>query len=147
MNKSLFSFAFLLASVILISGYFDTANALTQTSEITPINSHVGIEKSVVEFNVPADNSLPWASVEGTVSNPAPDYPVVLQIYDMDGSIEGNSVGAVHFAQIDVNSDGSFEYKFRVLDKSNNSQTNIFEGNYIVKIFKFVNLDENLNSI
>lgn len=146
MNKTVFSLAFVLASIIAIPGIADVAVAENQSEEITPIGPNMAIEKSEIEFTVPANNSLPWAFVEGSVSNPVPDYPVIIQIYDNDGTVEGNTVGGVHFAQTEVNSDGSFEYKFRVLDASNDS-ANIFEGDYTVKIFKVVYLDDNLSAI
>ncbi len=46
----------------------------------------------------------------------------------------------IHFAQTDVKKDGSYEYKFRVRDVSESKVTKIFEGDYIVKIFKVVYL-------
>ena len=134
------------ASLFVMLG-FDGAGAETQADGITPIGPGVGIERSTIEFSVPENNSLPWAFVEGSISNPAPDYPVIIQIYDMDGAMPGNDIGAVHFAQTDVNPDGSFEYRFRVLNVDDGSKTNIFEGSYVVKIFKFVHLGEDLSAI
>jgi hypothetical protein len=52
---------------------------------------------------------------------------------------------AVHFAQTNVDSNGQYEYKFRVLNSDNGNTNKIFDGNYSVKIFKVVYLhQENL---
>ncbi len=108
----------------------------------------IEIEKTVLALNVPADNKMPWAFVEGKVSNPVADYPVIIQIYDADGSsVGGNNAGAVHFAQIPVNSDGTYEYKFRISNTSVDGIKNIFEGDYVVKIFKVVYTDLSLDSL
>jgi len=141
MNRTALSAAFVLASLAAVPGLSGTAAAENQAADYTPIGPNMAIEESEVALSIPEDNSLPWAFVEGTVSNPVPDYPVIIQIYDNDGSAEGNSAGAVHFAQSPVGSDGSYEYKFRVLDRSQGLQTNVFEGEYTVKIFKVVYLD------
>jgi len=141
MNRTALSVAFVLASLAAVPGLSGTAMAENQAPDYTPIGPNMAIEESEIAMSIPADNSLPWAFVEGTVSNPVPDYPVIIQIYDNDGSAEGNSAGAVHFAQSQVGSDGSYEYKFRVLDRSQGLQTNVFEGEYTVKIFKVVYLD------
>jgi hypothetical protein len=46
----------------------------------------------------------------------------------------------VHFAQVDVKGDGSFEYKFRVRNVDNNTGEviNIFQGDYTVSIFRII---------
>ena len=106
-------------------------------TEVTPLDGNIGIEKTILTFSVPEDNYLPWGFVEGKIANPVLDYPVIIQIYDDDIQIIGNDVGAVHFAQAEVNEDGTYEYKFRV---------NGFEGDYTVKIFKVVYLFPNLSS-
>lgn len=155
MNKMIMSLGFVLASILAMPSLVDVViaddatDAQTQvdTSIITPINPTMGIEKSIIEFSIPKDNSLPWGYVDGIVNNAVPDYPVVIQIYDNDDSIQGNSVGGVHFAQTDVNSDGSFEYRFRVVDMNQGSKINVFEGDYTVKIFKVVYLDDQLGAI
>lgn len=146
----LFSMVFVLASMVAISGVSDTAATPTMpenqpsVTTTTPIGSNMAVERSVISLYVPEDNPLPWAYVEGTVSNPVPDYPVIIQIYDDNGSpVPGNSAGAVHFAQTEVAPDGSYEYRFRVLD----SQTRVFTGDYTVKIFKVVYVgDDDVNS-
>lgn len=139
-NKVVLSLVLTLASLAAVSGLSHVAIAEIQTTDLTPIGSNIAIEKSSVTLSVPENNSLPWAFIEGTVSNPVPDYPVIIQIYDMAGD-------PVHFAQVEVNHDGSYEYRFRVLDSSNGLQTHIFEGEYTVKIFKTVYLDDDLGAI
>lgn len=91
---------------------------------------NVVLQKNVISMHIPTDSKLPFAAVWGTVQNPAPGYPVVIQIYK-DGK-------PVYFAQTDVKSDGSYEKYFRVLSIDNNKVTHIFEGDYTVNIFKAV---------
>jgi len=106
---------------------------------ITPINSEIGIEKTIVTMNISSDNSLPWGFVEGKIVNHVPDNPVIIQIYQNNEP--------VHFAQTDVSEDGSYEYKFRVRDVDNGNITKVFEGDYTVKIFKVVYLESSSNSL
>ena len=102
-------------------------------TEITPLNGTIALEKSTVFFNISEENSLPWAFVEGNITNHVEGYPVIIQIFKNDE--------AIHFAQTDVGQDGNYEYKFRVLNSDNGSISKIFEGNYSVKIFKVVYLN------
>ena len=146
MNRSLLTLSIVLASLLVFPALSQLAVAETQT-DITPIGSNMGIEKSLINFSVPENNSLPWAFVEGMVDNAVPDYPVVIQIYDVDDTVSGNPVGGVHFAQTDVNEDGTYEYRFRVTDMNDGSKINVFEGDYVVKIFKVVYLDDNLTVV
>lgn len=88
------------------------------------------IEKQIIPMNISQDNELPWAYVEGTVTNGVEGYPVIIQIYK-DGK-------PVHFAQTDVKSDGSYEYMFRVRNVDHGKVIQVFEGDYTVKIFKTV---------
>ncbi len=137
MNKSLM---FLLASIVLVPALSGVATAQMQTDYITPIGTDMGISKSAIEFSIPENNSMPWAYIEGTVDNAVPDHPVIIQIYDSQGD-------AVLFAQTNVNQDGSYEYKFRVTETNEYSTINIFAGDYTVKIFKTVYLDDNLSVV
>lgn len=106
-------------------------------TEIIPINSMMGLEKSTIFFHAPQDNKLPWGFVEGKIANHVEGYPVIIQILKNDK--------AVHFAQVDVGENGNYEYKFRVLNSDNGHITKLFEGDYSVKIFKVVYLShENL---
>ena len=44
---------------------------------------------------------------------------------------------------MDVKGDGSYEYKFRVRAVDDGKVTNIFEGDYEVRIFKVINTPQN----
>ncbi len=103
-------------------------------TEYIPLNGIIGLEKTSVIFHVPEENSLPWGFVEGKIANPVEGYPVIIQILKDDE--------AVHFAQTDVKEDGSYEYKFRVLNIDNDKVNKIFDGDYHVTIFKVVYLDQ-----
>ena len=89
-------------------------------------------------MSVPEGNAAPWAFVEGTVHNHAPGYPVIIQIYS---GAPGSAEGAVHFAQVEVAGDGSYEHRFRVLDVTDGQRTAVFEGDYTVVVYKFVYAD------
>ena len=143
MNKANILFGSAFAAIMLVTLVPMTSFADEQISGTTyiPLDATTAIEKTTIQMNVPEDNTLPWAFVEGKVANPVPNYPVIIQIYDSDDQqVSGNNVGAVHFAQTQLNSDGEYEYKFRVLDSRDNTIVNIFEGDYTVKIFKVVYL-------
>ncbi len=143
MNKANILFGSAFAAIMLVTLVPMTSFADEQISETTiiPLDATTAIEKTIIQMNVSEDNTLPWAFVEGKVANPVPNYPVIIQIYDSDDQqVSGNNVGAVHFAQTQLNSDGEYEYKFRVLDSRDNTIVNIFEGDYTVKIFKVVYL-------
>jgi len=143
MNKANILFGSAFAAIMLVTLVPMTSFADEQISEtiIIPLDATTAIEKTTIQMNVSEDNTLPWAFVEGKVANPVPNYPVIIQIYDSDDQqVSGNNVGAVHFAQTQLNSDGEYEYKFRVLDSRDNTIVNIFEGDYTVKIFKVVYL-------
>lgn len=108
----------------------------TQT-EIIPLNGLMGLEKSTIFFDTPKENSLPWGFVEGKIANHVEGYPVIIQIFQDDQ--------AVHFAQTNVEKNGGYEYKFRVLNSDDGDIDEIFDGTYSVKIFKVVYLyHENL---
>ena len=104
------------------------------SSEIIPLDGEIGLEKTTIQFHASEDNTLPWGFVEGKIANHVSDYPVIIQIYDEVGE-------AFHFAQTDVEEDGSYEYKFRVRNVDNGEVVNIFQGDYVVKIFKVVYLE------
>jgi hypothetical protein len=103
-------------------------------TEIIPINSMIGLEKSTVFFHAPQSNTLPWGFVEGKVANHVEGYPVIIQIFKNNHT--------VHFAQTDIGDDGVYEYKFRVLNSDKGHTTKLFEGDYSVKIFKVVYLNQ-----
>jgi len=116
-----------------------TAGSAFAETTITPINSSIGIEKTVVPFSAPKNNKLPWGFVEGKVANPVEGNPVIIQIF--------KNGDPVHFAQTDVKKDGSYEYKFRVRDVTDGKVTKVFDGDYTVKIFKVVYLPVNANAV
>jgi len=126
---------FLMASVlaVLSIGIIPTEiSAETNQITITPINEKISLEKITTTMNVPEDNKLPWGFVKGAPSEFVERYPVIIQFYSGEEP--------VHFAQVDVKGDGSFEYKFRVrnLDSNTGEFVNIFEGDYTVKIFRVI---------
>jgi len=109
------------------------------TTTITPINDEISIKKTVIPMDIPKDNTFPWGAVRGQASENAERYPVIIQIFKGDDP--------VHFAQVDVKGDGSFEYKFRVrnVDTDTGEAINIFEGQYTVTIFRVIpNIDEKI---
>lgn len=136
-----------LFAIILLSSLSISSISAESQTEIIPLDATIGLEKTTLTLNVPENNQLPWAFVEGKISNPVTEYPVIIQIYDNNASINGNNVGAVHFAQTEINSDGSYEHKFRVADIAKGKLVNIFEGDYTVKIFKVVYINSNLNAL
>lgn len=102
-------------------------------SEITPLDGLIGLEKTTMSFHASPQNSLPWGFVEGRIANPVQDYPVIIQMFS-DGD-------PAHFAQTDVNPDGTYEYKFRVLDIDGGQAVRTFLGDYTVVVYKVVYLD------
>ena len=103
-------------------------------SSTTVISTDNGIQltKTVVPMIISTDNTMPWGFIEGTVDNYAEGYPVIVQIYQNDEPI--------HFAQTDVNEDGTYEYKFRVRNIDGDNVVNVYEGDYEVKIFKSIQI-------
>ncbi len=131
----------LIASLIftLVVLLYPTDAIAENTTTITPINDKVSLKKTVIPMNIPEDNTFPWGAVRGQASEFAERYPVIIQIFKDEDP--------VHFAQVDVKGDGSFEYKFRIrdVDLKSGEVTNIFEGQYTVNIFKVIpNHDEKI---
>ena len=127
----------LMVSIMVILGAIAIPGSISaETSQesitVSPINEEVSLEKTVTTMTIPQDNILPWGAVVGAPSDYVERYPVIIQFY--------KGVDPVHFAQVDVKGDGSYEYKFRVMDIDNNSGEiiNVFEGQYTVKIFKVI---------
>lgn len=98
-------------------------------SNLVP-ESDVVLQKVVMNMNIPDNPKLPFGCVWGTVQNPAPGYPVEIEIFK-DGK-------PAYFAQVDVQSDGSYEKYFRVIDVEKDHVTHIFQGDYTVDVFKYV---------
>ena len=99
---------------------------------VTPINEKISLQKTVTTMSIPQDNKLPWGAVKGAASEYVERYPVIIQFYKGEDP--------VHFTQVDVKGDGSYEYKFRIgnLDSNTGKFVNIFEGDYTVKIFRVI---------
>ena len=110
----------------------NTASAVTNEITVTPINEKISLETTITTLTVPENNTLPWGTVYGSASDVSERYPVIIQFYKGDE--------AVHIAQIDTKGDGSYEYKFRVrnVDTQTGQFTDIFQGEYTVKIFKVI---------
>lgn len=112
----------------------------TEVTTITSINDEISLETTITTMSIPIDNTLPWGSVHGMIADPAERYPVIIQFFKGEDPI--------HVAQVDVKGDGSYEYKFRVRSVDDGKVTNIFEGDYEVRIFKVINTPQNnLDSI
>ena len=99
---------------------------------VTPINEKISLQQTITTMSIPQDNKLPWGSVIGAASEYVERYPVIIQFYKGEDP--------VHFTQVDVKGDGSYEYKFRVrnFDSSTGEFVNVFEGDYTVKIFRVI---------
>jgi hypothetical protein len=153
MNKQITVYSSSIFAVIFVSIFLNSSFAesqITQT-ELIPLNDSIGLEKTTLVMNVPENNHLPWGYVEGKIANPVLEYPVIIQIYDLDDYKKSdmnkfeeknlvNKIRTVHFAQTEINDDGTYQHKFRVLYYDENGVKNYFEGEYIVKIFKVVYL-------
>jgi len=129
-------FASIIFTLVLL---YPTYAIAESTTTITSINDEVSLKKTVIPMNIPQDNKFPWGAVRGQASEFAERYPVIIQIFKGEDP--------VHFAQVDVKGDGSFEYKFRIrnVDADTGVATNIFEGQYTVNIFRVIpNNDEKI---
>jgi len=112
--------------------------SFSQSSEeitVMPINEKVSLETTITIMSVPTDNTFSWGFVHGMISDPAERYPVIIQFFKDNEP--------VHVAQVDVKGDGSYDYKFRVRSVDDGKVTNIFEGDYEVRIFKVINNPQN----
>ena len=123
----IFAGLFVLVAMIGMSPSFADTN-----TTVLSTNDGIQLTKTVVSMSISQDNTLPWGFIEGTVENHAEGYPVIVQIYQ-DGE-------PVHFAQTDVDEDGTYEYKFRARNIDGNNVVNVYEGDYEVKIFKSVKI-------
>jgi len=138
MKTKYFALTALIALVVTVGLNSQTAIAENITT-ITPITDEISLKKTVVPMNIPEDNIFPWGAVRGEASDIAERYPVIIQIFKGEDP--------VHFAQVDVKGDGSFEYKFRIrnVDANTGEVTNYFEGQYTVNIFRVIpNTDEKI---
>ena len=123
----IFAGLFLLVAMIGMSPSFADSN-----TTVLSTNDGVQLTETVVSMSVPSDNIMPWGYIEGTIENHAEGYPVIVQIYQNDEP--------VHFAQTNVNEDGTYEYKFRARNLDGNNVVKVYEGEYEVKIFKSIQI-------
>ncbi|MBI1657171.1 MAG: hypothetical protein IS632_00100 [Thaumarchaeota archaeon] len=132
MNRTRPALAALAAGLALATALWAAAPVQAQdiTTEYVPIDGIIYLERTTIPMHVPADSPFPWGHVRGTIQNPAEGYDVIIQVYQ-DGML-------MHLAQVGVQEDGSYEYRFRVLDVTDGEITRIFEGYYEVVIFKVV---------
>lgn len=134
MNRTRPALAALAAGLALATALWAAAPVQAQdiTTEYIPLDGIIYLEKTTILMHVPADNPFPWGHVKGTIQNPAEGYDVIIQVYQ-DGM-------PVHLAQVGVQEDGSYEYRFRALDVTDGETTRILEGDYEVIIFKVVHV-------
>jgi hypothetical protein len=128
---------FLIASIMTVFGIMMIPNDISaETNQniitVTPINENLSLQETITTMNIPQDNKLPWGAVKGAATDYVEGFPIIIQIYKGEDP--------VHFAQTDVNEDGSYEYKFRIksLDSNTGEFVNVFEGDYTVKIFRVI---------
>ena len=119
----IFAGLFVLVAMIGMSPSFADSN-----TTVISTNNGIQLTKTVVPMVISSDNTMPWGFIEGTVDNYAEGYTVIVQIYQNDEPI--------HFAQTDVNEDGTYEYKFRARNIDGDNVVNVYEGDYEIKIFK-----------
>ena len=123
----IFAGLFMLIAMIGMSPSFADSNTILLST-----NNGIQLTETTVPMTISTDNTLPWGFIEGSVNNHAEGYPVIVQIYQNDEPI--------HFAQTDVNEDGTYEYKFRAKSIDGDNVVNVYEGDYKVKIFKSVQI-------
>ena len=127
--------AWLIASVMAVFGMVMIPGDVSAESNqviIMPINEKISLEKTTTTMSVPQENKLSWGTVRGEATDYVERFPIIIQFY--------KGKDPIHFAQVDVKGDGSYEYKFRVrnLDSNTGEFINIFEGNYTVKIYRVI---------
>ena len=125
----------IIASVVIMT-IPSNVGAETQSSgnitTVTPINDEISLQKTITTMIIPESNTLPWGAVIGAASDYVERYPVIIQFFDDAGEM-------VHVAQVDVKGDGSYEYKFRVLNIDESGEIErIFNGQYTVMIFRVI---------
>ncbi|GKS67886.1 hypothetical protein YTPLAS73_14330 [Nitrosarchaeum sp.] len=128
-------FASMVLTVIVLLYPSNASASSTDSLEIitiSPINEEISLEKTVAIMHIPEDKSLSWGAVKGEASDYVEKYPVIIQFFKGEEP--------VHIAQVKVKGDGSYEYKFKIrnTDQNTGKITDIFEGEYVVKIFKVI---------
>lgn len=102
-----------------------------QTS-LNEIDENISLKTTTIILNIPENNKKPWAFLSGKVIDAAPGHPVIIQFFK---SLDDTPV---HIAQIDLNADDSFNYRFRILSIDDGIVTHFFSGDYYIKVFKTV---------
>jgi len=123
-------------SIVMLFTIASLSYSFAESQTTNQLNDEFSLVTTVTIMNIPKDNVLPWGAVQGTIDDPAQGYPVIIQFFN-----EENGDEPIHVAQAGVKSDNTYEYKFRVrnVNLETGEATNIFEGDYTVKIFKVVN--------
>ncbi|MCH7559821.1 MAG: hypothetical protein IIC67_00370 [Thaumarchaeota archaeon] len=123
-------------SIVMLFAVASMSYSFAESQTTAPLDDDLSLVKTTTIMSVPTDNVLPWGTIKGTIDDPAQGYPVIIQFFN-----EENGDEPVHIAQVDVKGDDTYEYKFRVrtVNLETGEATNIFEGDYTVKIFKVVN--------
>lgn len=137
----------ILASVTLLMFTSGNTIAFAEQNHVTT-SSSIRIEITTIPMYISEDNTLPWGYVEGKIENAATDYPVIIHIAKNDKTdVESDKTIIVkeHFAITKVNGDGTYHYKFRLINVDGNSISK-FQGDYTVEIIKPVHHYPNLIS-
>lgn len=136
-----------LAVIILAVAMISISVTQIQTASAHPHNGSttyvslgdgIALERTQLTINIPTQNIMPWAFVEGVIKNPAMEYPVIVQIHERNGE-------PVRFGQVDVAEDGSYEYKFRVFSLDEGQVVRAFEGDYDVTVYKVVHINSQID--
>ncbi len=107
------------------------SNSLPDSTQKT--NDNTSIAKSTILLKIPTNNTIPFGTISGIVNYPTVGHPVIIQFFrSLDDS-------PVHVAQVDLNDDNTFEYKFRLFSIDDGITTHFFSGDYFIKIFATVN--------
>lgn len=125
--------ASLVATAAVLAALTGTALAdAPGTAATTPLDEDASVKKSTISLTIPEDNELVWGYVRGAPMDLVGSHPVIVQFFQ-DGEV-------VHVAQVEAEEDGSFEYRFRVksTDLATGEVSNIFQGDYTIKIFRVV---------
>lgn len=101
-------------------------------SMVKRLDENTSIQKTITGLIIPEDNEFPWGTVNGKVTNPVPGHPIIIQFFRSLDDVP------VHVAQVDLNDDDTFEYKFRLFSIDDGKTTRIFNGEYYVLIFRTI---------
>lgn len=100
----------------------------------------IKIEITTIPIHISKDNTLPWGYVEGKIVNAVTDYPVIIYVSKNDKTVVDSDDTIIvkdHFATTKVNNDGTYHYKFRIINVDGDLVSK-FQGDYTVEIIKAV---------